>query len=435
MLRADWPKLMRNWRLMLLFAITGGGMFGTLQFVALHFTTALNMGVVGSVAPAFIVAASWLLFRDRLSPMQLTGVTISLSGVLVIVSQLDPARLASFSFNGGDLIIIANMMLWAVYSACLRLRPDIHPMTFMLAMAVIAGLGNLPFAALEYAFDYRLQPTWLTYVTVLYAAFVTTVLAYVAWNRGVDIVGAPRASAFLHTVPVFSVVLATTILGETVEVYHLLGFFLILAGVSLAARPSAQQRAAGKARSRGAEPAASGASSEPCRSGCRFAGTGCELGLQRLAVERLDHVVVGPGGHGAGDVGGVVLGRAVDDIGLFAAGKAAQRRQELHRAHAGHVEVQEDGVGHRLPALVERLLAALRLGDGKAHLLEDPPRHFANDVGIVNDKACLHAGPDGRWRVPLKQAGSLKRVKIALRCADARDRPTVAGLPHVRRRS
>ncbi len=244
--RADWPKLMRNWRLMLLFAITGGGMFGTLQFVALQFTTALNMGVVGSVAPAFIVAASWLLFRDRLSPMQLTGVTISLSGVLVIVSQLDPARLASFSFNGGDLIIIANMMLWAVYSACLRLRPDIHPMTFMLAMAVIAGLGNLPFAALEHAFDYRLQPTWLTYVTVLYAAFVTTVLAYVAWNRGVDIVGAPRASAFLHTVPVFSVVLATTILGETVEVYHLLGFFLILAGVSLAARPSAQQRAAAR---------------------------------------------------------------------------------------------------------------------------------------------------------------------------------------------
>jgi drug/metabolite transporter (DMT)-like permease len=244
--RADWPKLMRKWRLMLLFAITGGGMFGTLQFVALQYTTALNMGVVGSVAPAFIVAASWLLFRDRLNAVQLTGVTISLSGVLVIVSQLDAARLASFSFNGGDLIIIANMMLWAVYSACLRLRPDIHPMTFMLAMAVVAGLGNLPFAALEHAFDYRLQPTWLTYVTVLYATFVTTVLAYVAWNRGVDIVGAPRASAFLHTVPVFSVVLATTILGETVEVYHLLGFFLILAGVSLAARPSAAQRTAAR---------------------------------------------------------------------------------------------------------------------------------------------------------------------------------------------
>ena len=58
-LRADWPKLRSKPGLTVLFAVTGGGAFGTLQFVALHFTTALNMGVVGSVAPAFIVAASW----------------------------------------------------------------------------------------------------------------------------------------------------------------------------------------------------------------------------------------------------------------------------------------------------------------------------------------------------------------------------------------
>lgn len=243
-LRRDWPKLKRNSRLMLLFAITGGGAFGTLQFVALHFTTALNMGVVGSVAPAFIVAASWLLFRERLSPLQLLGVAVSLSGVLAIVGRLDLARLASFGFNGGDLIIIANMMLWAIYSACLRLRPDIHPMTFMLAMAVIAGLGNVPFAALEYAFDYRLQATGLTLLTLLYSTFITTLLAYVAWTRGIDIVGAPRASAFLHTIPLFSGVLATTILGEAIEAYHIVGFALILAGVSLAARPSSKQRAA-----------------------------------------------------------------------------------------------------------------------------------------------------------------------------------------------
>lgn len=242
--RADWPKLKRDRRVMLLLAITGGGLFGTLQFVALHFTTALNMGVVGSVAPAFIVAASWILFRDRLSIVQLLGVTISLTGVLAIVSRLDLDRLASFTFNGGDLIIIANMVLWALYSACLRLRPDVHPMTFMLAMAIIAGLGNLPFAGLEYAFGYQLQETWLTLVALLYSTFITTLLAYFLWNRGIDIVGAPRASAFLHTIPVFAAVLATTILGETIEAYHIVGFALILGGVSLAARPSAQQKAA-----------------------------------------------------------------------------------------------------------------------------------------------------------------------------------------------
>jgi drug/metabolite transporter (DMT)-like permease len=249
--RADWPELRRSWRVTVFLAVTGGALFGTLQFVALHFTTALNMGLVGSISPAFIVAASWMLFRDRLSFVQLIGVTISLSGVVVIVSRLDLERLTSFSFNGGDLIIIANMVFWAVYCACLRLRPAMHPMTFMLAFALIAGVSNLPFAALEYAFDYRLQPTWLTIVSVLYAAVVTTLLAYFAWNRGIDIVGAPRASAFLHTLPVFSVILATSILGEKVEPYHLVGFLLILGGVSLAARPTAQQRIAAQEEAAG----------------------------------------------------------------------------------------------------------------------------------------------------------------------------------------
>jgi drug/metabolite transporter (DMT)-like permease len=245
-LRRDWPKLKEHRRVILLFAITGGGLFGTLQFVALHFTTALNMGLVGSVAPAFIVAASWILFRDRLNALQMLGVLVSLSGVLAIVSRLDLDRLTSFSFNGGDLIIIANMMLWAIYSACLRLRPDIHPMTFMLAMAAIAGLGNVPFALGEYAFDYRLQATPLTYLTIGYAAIVTTLVAYFAWNRGIDIVGAPRASAFLHTIPVFSATLATTILGETIEAFHIVGFALILAGVTLAARQGTKPGTAGR---------------------------------------------------------------------------------------------------------------------------------------------------------------------------------------------
>jgi drug/metabolite transporter (DMT)-like permease len=236
--RADWPKVRRRPGLMVLFAVTGGGAFGTLQFVALHFTTALNMGVVGSVAPAFIVAASWLLFRERLAPLQLLGVLISLAGVLAIVSRLDLSRLAQFSFNGGDLIIIANMTLWAVYAACLRVRPSVHATTFMLAMAVLSALGNLPFAVGEFAFGYRLQPTWLTVTTTLYATFVTTILAYVAWNHAVDIVGASRASAFLHTIPLFSALLATTFLGETIETFHVLGFALILAGVTLVARPS-----------------------------------------------------------------------------------------------------------------------------------------------------------------------------------------------------
>ncbi len=239
-IRADWTKLEAKAGVLTFLALIGGAAFGTLQYVALQYTTALNMGVVGSVSPAFIVAASYILFRHGLGPSQLFGVAVSLVGVLAIVSQLYPERLLSLTFNAGDLIIILNMVFWAIYCACLHLRPAVHPMSFLFAIAYVSALGNAPFAAWEYAAGYSLVPDLLTVAAVLYAALFTSLLAYVAWNRGVDLVGAPRASAFLHTIPVFSAVLATTILGERLMLYHIVGFVLILAGVTLAARPSRQ---------------------------------------------------------------------------------------------------------------------------------------------------------------------------------------------------
>ena len=243
-IRRDLPELRSKLGVMVFLGLTGGSAFGALQFVALQYTTALNMGVVGSVAPAFIVAASYLLFRDGLGPVQLFGVVVSLMGVLAIVSQLEPEHLLALDFNGGDLIIIVNMVFWGVYCACLRLRPVVHPLTYLFALAPIAAIGNVPFAVWEYAAGQRLIADLPTAGAILYAALFTSLLAFVTWNRGVDLIGAPRASAFLHMIPLFAAVFATSLLGERLMLFHVVGFALILAGVTLAARPTRAQQGA-----------------------------------------------------------------------------------------------------------------------------------------------------------------------------------------------
>ncbi len=237
-IRRDWPRLKAKAGVMVFLGLTGGAAFGGLQFVALQYTSALNMGVVGSVAPAFIVAASYLLFRDGLGPVQLLGVLVSLAGVLAIVCRLDVGQLLALDFNGGDLIIVLNMVLWGTYCACLRLRPEVSTLSFLAALAPISVVGGLPFAAWEYAAGYRLIADAATVGSILYAALFTSLIAFLTWNRGIDLIGAPRASAFLHTIPVFSALFATTLLGERLMLFHVVGFVLILAGVMLAARPS-----------------------------------------------------------------------------------------------------------------------------------------------------------------------------------------------------
>jgi hypothetical protein len=81
--------------------------------------------------------------------------------------------------------------LFALYAACLRVRPNVHATTFMLSMAVLSALCNLPFASGAFAFDYRLQAVWLSPGT---AASTLSVRC--------------ARSAVLHTIPLFSALLA-----------------------------------------------------------------------------------------------------------------------------------------------------------------------------------------------------------------------------------
>lgn len=240
-LKADLTTVRENAWTIIFLALTGAGVFGTLQFVALQYTKALNVAVLNSVAPAFIIIMSFLIFRDRIRGAQAMGIAISFIGVLVIVSRGSVSALAEFELNGGDVLVVANMLLWAAYSSCLRLKPDIHPLTFMLAISVVALLANIPAAVAEYAHGLPLPLSWTTVWASVYVGLGTSVGAYLAWTRGVELVGAPRAGAFLHLVPVFGAILAWLFLGEVIAPYHVAGFVLILGGVTLAARRAAER--------------------------------------------------------------------------------------------------------------------------------------------------------------------------------------------------
>ena len=146
-LKRDWPRIRAHFGVLAYLSLLGGALFGALQFVGLQLTTALNVSVMNSLGPVFIAAASAAMFRDRLTGGQFAGIVVSLIGVLAIISKLDPALLSDFSFNIGDIIVFLNMVLWAVYSASLRWRPKIHPLSFMFMFALISGIVMFPTAS------------------------------------------------------------------------------------------------------------------------------------------------------------------------------------------------------------------------------------------------------------------------------------------------
>lgn len=233
-LARDWPLIRAHWGAMLWLSITGGALFSALQYVGLQYTSALNVSVLNSLVPVLIVGVGALMFRARIGVVQLGGIALSSIGVLVIIARGQADTLRQLAFNWGDLIIVFNMLLFAVYAACLRLRPPINGWSFMFALAAISVVTTLPFAIWEALAGVTFKATWLTFGAIAYVSIFPSVVAFAAWNRGVELIGANRSGPFLHLVPIYTAVFGTALLGEVLALFHIVGFGLILGGVWLA---------------------------------------------------------------------------------------------------------------------------------------------------------------------------------------------------------
>lgn len=236
LLRNDWPLIKQQWPIMAILCIGGGAGFSGLQYTALQYTTALNAAIFNSFGPIVIAVAGKIIYRDRLNAIQALGIMISLAGVLTIVSRGDKAILLNMSFNIGDIYLVINMAIWGLYSAMLRSRPKIHPLTFTFALAVTAGVVLFPGFLWEHVNGKQFHFDWLTFWVMFYVSIFPSIVGYICWNKGIEAVGPARGGIFLHLVPVYGVILAILLLGEMLRIFHLAGFVLIISGVWLASR-------------------------------------------------------------------------------------------------------------------------------------------------------------------------------------------------------
>jgi drug/metabolite transporter (DMT)-like permease len=235
----DWPAIRAHWKIMLWLGLTGGALFTSLQYVGLQYTSALNVSVLNSLVPVLIVATGALTFRDHVSMRQIGGIALSSLGVLAIIAHGRFETLLDLSFNWGDLIILFNMVVFSVYAACLRLLPKIHPLSFLFVLAILSTTITVPFALWEAEAGARLRFDLLTVASIAYVSFFPSLVAFAAWNRGVELIGANRSGPFLHLVPICTALVGGAVLGEHLAAYHVAGFVLIIAGVWLASKRGA----------------------------------------------------------------------------------------------------------------------------------------------------------------------------------------------------
>lgn len=235
-LRKDLPLLVQHWKMVILLALLSISIYNTFIYQGLTTTTAINSFLINTSRPVIIVLLSFLIFRERITSLMSAGLVLALVGTGVIITQGDIYILQTLQFNIGDIWIFVATIAWALYTVVYPKRPKVHQAS-LLAVSVFVGLIIIaPFYVWETItvgpVPLRAETLW----GVAYLSVISSVVAYMTYNRAVEVLGANKAGLTSYLLPIFGSILAILVLNEVFQLFHGIGFVLILAGVLVAAR-------------------------------------------------------------------------------------------------------------------------------------------------------------------------------------------------------
>jgi drug/metabolite transporter (DMT)-like permease len=238
-LRRDWPAIRGNWMLLLFYGAVGFATFNVLVYMAAYMTSGVNISIEQVAVNIFVMLLNFVVFRTRVRALQLLGVALTILGVAITATHGDLRRIVTLDVNLGDALVLLACFAYAIYSLTLRYRPTTHWLSFLVVTFVGAIIASFGFQAVlggGFAVFLAALPeiTWEGWLIVLYTVFFPSVISQMLYVRGVELIGPNRASLFVNLIPLFGTIGSVLVLGERLEVPHLVAAALIIAGIVLA---------------------------------------------------------------------------------------------------------------------------------------------------------------------------------------------------------
>jgi drug/metabolite transporter (DMT)-like permease len=230
--------IIKEWRIYLGISFCLIVMGNTTIYIALNYTTAINGAIVSSVQPAFTFALSWIIYREFVTKWQIVGAIIATLGVIYVISRGDFAFLVNLRPNPGDMWMILSVIGFSLYAVLLRRLPPSVPA--ILTLNVIQCLGIvllIPLYAWESLYYQPMTLNFVTIISVFWAGIMVAVAAIGLWNYANLKLGANKASGTIHLRLIFITIAAIVVLGEQLELFHVIGCVIIMLGVYAITKP------------------------------------------------------------------------------------------------------------------------------------------------------------------------------------------------------
>ncbi|HCG9255659.1 TPA: DMT family transporter [Vibrio parahaemolyticus] len=193
-------------------------------------TTASNMALITSLVPLICVFLSVPLLGKSVSMLSIVGGVISLGGLAFMLGHGDVTYFLHQDMTQGDSLMLLAALVYAAY--CVLLKRWKMPFN-SLTLVYMQGFFSVIMLTPLWLSSEQLLPSQEALPLIAYAGIAASIFAPLMWVKAIDLIGADSSAMFMNLMPVVSVALASTLLGEEIHVYHIIGGLMVISGVIL----------------------------------------------------------------------------------------------------------------------------------------------------------------------------------------------------------
>lgn len=230
--------LWTDWRRYCLLGLLGVGLYNSLQYLALQTSTPINVTLVASGMPVWMLLVGALFFKIPVKRKQVIGAALSIAGVLLVLSRGQWSQFVAMRLVAGDLYMILATIAWSFYSWMLmqpKDRPEVRAdwAAFLAAQVVYGVLWSGVLAGAEWSISaMHVDWSWKVALALLYVAVGPAIIAFRCWGAGVQRAGPTVGAFFINLTPLFAALMSTAFLGELPHWYHIAAFAMIVGGIA-----------------------------------------------------------------------------------------------------------------------------------------------------------------------------------------------------------
>tara|TARA_B100000424_G_C22929354_1_gene494394 strand:+ start:191 stop:1036 length:846 start_codon:yes stop_codon:yes gene_type:complete len=233
-LKRNYLIIKKEYKKLLFLGLMGCGVCSIFPYVAGETTTIVNMGIIYTSSPIFIILISNFLFKEKINTFMLLGLVSCLIGVLIIITKGNLVYLLNLEFTSGDLWMLGAAIGWALYSVFLfRWKSNLNVFPRFTMISFFGALSMLPFYLIEQNFFQTTEFNSDFYFWVIFAAISPGIIAFSLYTITQKHLGASTTGFTLYLFTVYGAFYGIIFFGETLQNFHYTGAILVFIGIYL----------------------------------------------------------------------------------------------------------------------------------------------------------------------------------------------------------